>query len=72
MQAILLDVVVFLFSILTQLVGLVPASGFAIQTLYTTIFLGTVVASVYCIIQSFMGRYAEIPAVSDAVYMQVR
>lgn len=72
MQAIMLDIVVFLFSILTDIVKLVPASGFALQTLYTTIFLGIVVASLYSIVQSLIGRYAEIPALSDAVYMQVR
>jgi Chloroplast import apparatus Tic20-like len=72
MQAILLDIIIFLFSILTDVVGLVPSSGFAIQTLYTTIFLGIVVAVAYSVIQSLLGRYAEIPAVSDAVYMQVR
>ncbi|MBO3462789.1 hypothetical protein G7B40_001850 [Aetokthonos hydrillicola Thurmond2011] len=72
MQAIMLDIVVFLFSILTDLVRLVPASGFALQTLYTTIFLGILVASLYSIVQSLIGRYAEIPALSEAVYMQVR
>ncbi|NDJ24543.1 hypothetical protein GS682_23450 [Nostoc sp. B(2019)] len=72
MQAILLDIIIFLFSILTDLVGLVPSSGFAIQTLYTTIFIGVVAAVAYSVIQSLLGRYAEIPAVSDAVYMQVR
>ncbi|TFI51322.1 hypothetical protein BLD44_026565 [Mastigocladus laminosus UU774] len=71
MQAILLDIVVFLFGILTDIVGLLPSGGFAIQTLYTTIFLGIVAASVYSIIQSLLGRYAEIPAISDAVYMQL-
>jgi len=72
MQAILLDIVIFLFSILMDIVGLVPTGGFAIQTLSTTIFLGIVAAVGYSVIQSVIGRYAEIPAVSDAVYMQVR
>ncbi|MEH2282068.1 MAG: Tic20 family protein [Nostoc sp.] len=72
MQAILLDIIIFLFSILTDVVGLVPAGGFAIQTLSTTIFIGIVGAVAYSVIQSVSGRYAEIPAISDAVYMQVR
>jgi uncharacterized membrane protein len=72
MQAIILDIVIFLCSILTDIVKLVPGSGFAMQTLYTTIFLGIVVAVVYSVFQSLMGRYAEIPAISDAVHMQVR
>lgn len=72
MQAIILDIVVFLCGILTDLVKFVPGSGFAMQTLYTTIFMGIVGAVVYSIFQSLNGRYAEIPAISDAVYMQVR
>ncbi|MCC5657331.1 hypothetical protein LC608_10105 [Nostoc sp. XA010] len=72
MQAILLDIIIFLFSILTDVVGLVPVGGFAIQTLSTTIFIGIVGAAAYSVIQSVSGRYAEIPAISDAVYMQVR
>ncbi|MHC5757888.1 Tic20 family protein [Nostoc sp.] len=72
MQAILLDIIIFLFSILTDVVGLVPSGGFAIQTLSTTIFIGIVGAVAYSVIQSVSGHYAEIPAISDAVYMQVR
>ncbi|MBE9236928.1 hypothetical protein IQ227_13060 [Anabaena aphanizomenioides LEGE 00250] len=72
MQAIILDIVVFLCGILTDLVKFVPGSGFAMQTLYTTIFMGIVGAVVYSVFQSLNGRYAEIPAISDAVYMQVR
>jgi uncharacterized membrane protein len=72
MQAILLDIIIFLFSILTDVVGIIPSGGFAIQTLSTTIFLGIIVAVVYSVAQSLLGRYAEIPAISDAVYMQVR
>ena len=72
MQAIILDIVIFLCSILTDIVKLVPGSGFAMQTLYTTIFMGIVAAVVYSVAQSLMGKYAEIPAISDAVYMQVR
>lgn len=72
MQAIILDIVIFLCGILTDLVRLVPGSGFAIQTLETTIFLGIVAAVVYSVAQSLMGKYAEIPAISDAVHMQVR
>ncbi|MEH2388954.1 MAG: Tic20 family protein [Nostoc sp.] len=72
MQAILLDIIIFLFGILTDVVRLIPSSGFAIQTLSTTIFIGIVGAVAYSVIQSVSGRYAEIPAISDAVYMQVR
>jgi Chloroplast import apparatus Tic20-like len=72
MQAILLDIVIFLCRIMTDVIGLVPSSDFAVQTLYTTIFLGIVGAAIYSIAQSLLGRYAEIPAISEAVYTQVR
>ncbi|CDN15807.1 MAG: hypothetical protein HRU34_04235 [Richelia sp.] len=72
MQAILIDIAIFLFGVLTDLVNLISIGNFAIQTLSTTIFLGVVAAVAYSIAQSLMGRYAEIPAISDAVYMQVR
>jgi hypothetical protein len=72
MQAILIDIIIFLFGILTDVVRLIPATGFATQTLYTTIFLGVMAAVIYSVAQSLLGRYAEIPAISDAVYMQVR
>lgn len=71
MQSLLLAISIFLCGILTQIIGLVSGS-FAIQTLYTTIFLGILVAVIYSVAQSLMGRYAEIPAISEAVYMQVR
>ncbi|MBW4612118.1 MAG: hypothetical protein KME21_02345 [Desmonostoc vinosum HA7617-LM4] len=72
MQAILLDIVIFLCSILLRILTPVPGAGFAIETLASTIFLGIVAAVVYSVVQSLIGRYAEIPAISDAVYMQVR
>lgn len=72
MQAILLDIVIFLCSILIRVLTQVPGTAFAIETLANTIFLGIVAAVVYSVANSLMGRYAEIPAISDAVYMQVR
>lgn len=72
MQAILLDIVGVLFSFILEILTPIPGTGFAIQTLANTIFLGIVAAVVYSVVQSLIGRYAEIPAISDAVYMQVR
>jgi uncharacterized membrane protein len=72
MQALLLDIVIFLFSILTDMIRLLPSTGFVTETLYTTIFLGILVAVGYSTVYSLMGRYAEIPAISEAVYTQVR
>lgn len=72
MQAILLDIVLILCGLLVPVLSSIPGSGFAMQTLTNTIFIGLVAAVIYSIVQTFMGRYAEIPAISDAVYMQVR
>ncbi|AFZ25363.1 Chloroplast import component protein (Tic20) [Cylindrospermum stagnale PCC 7417] len=72
MQAILLDIIIFLCSILLKILVPIPGAGFAIETVANTIFLGVVASVVYSVIQSLSGRYAEIPAISDAVHMQVR
>ncbi|OKH26361.1 Tic20 family protein [Chroogloeocystis siderophila] len=72
MQAILITVALFLCSILMQILALIPGATFAIATIANTIFLGVFIAAAYAVIQSLLGRYAEIPAISDAVYMQVR
>ncbi len=71
MQSLLLGISIFLCGILMQIVAIISGQ-FAIQTLSTTAFLGILVAVVYSLAQSLMGRYAEIPTISDAVYMQVR
>jgi uncharacterized membrane protein len=73
MQAILLDIILVLCNVILNLVlGPALGSGLLMQTLYNVIFLGTIVAVVYSVVQSALGRYAEIPTLSEAVYMQVR
>lgn len=73
MQAILLSIVIFIGGILLSLLGK-PLSSLPLllETILNTVFIGIVVASIYGIVQSALGRYAEIPAVSEAAYMQVR
>lgn len=72
MQAILIDIVIFLCSLVLRSVPVVPGTIFAIQTLASILFVGIVAAVVYSVFQSLSGRYAEIPTLSEAVYMQVR
>ncbi|GAX34628.1 Tic20 family protein [Nodularia sp. NIES-3585] len=72
MQAILLNIVLFLCDILRQVLISVPGADFALETISNTIFIGILAAVVYSVAQSLFGRYAEIPAISDAVHMQVR
>jgi uncharacterized membrane protein len=72
MQAILLDILLVLFGLLLQI--LLPALGVNLltETLLNIVFIGTVAASGYSIVQSLLGRYAEIPTLSEAVHAQVR
>lgn len=73
MQAILLSIIVSLCSIvINYLIGPILGTGLLMETLYNVIFLGILAAVVYSVAQSVMGRYAEIPTLSDAVHMQVR
>jgi uncharacterized membrane protein len=76
MQALLLDIVMFLvrlvFGLVLKLLVAIPNGTFALETLSSTIFLGIVAAVGYSVVQCIRGKYAEIPAISDAVYMQVR
>jgi len=72
MQAILLDILLVLLRLATQILGEGLGQNLLTETLYNVVFLGTLAACFYAIIQSALGRYAEIPALSEAVYGQVR
>ena len=73
MQAILISIVVFLCQLLIDfLLAPVLGGSLILETLYNVVFLGVIAAVVYSVVQSAMGRYAEIPTISNAVYMQVR
>ncbi|ACK73161.1 conserved hypothetical protein [Gloeothece citriformis PCC 7424] len=72
MQAILLDILVFLLGLVFPFVITALGDNIITQTLSNTIFLGTLIACLYCIIQSALGKYAEIPGISEAAYTQVR
>ena len=73
MQAILIDIVLVLCSlVMNYLLQPVLRGGLALETLNNTIFLGVLVAVGYAIAQSIMGRYAEIPTISEAAHAQVR
>ncbi len=78
MQAILIDIVLFLCNVVdTYLLGptLGKAGGasFLIEVLYNVIFLGTLAAVAYCVVQVVRGLYPDkIPSLSEIVAMQVR
>jgi uncharacterized membrane protein len=73
MQAILLDILLILGRIILDLV-LVPVAGtgLVVDTVLNVILLGILAAVGYSVVQSLRGEYAEIPTLSEAVYMQVR
>jgi uncharacterized membrane protein len=71
MQAILLDIILILCGLVLSILG-GSLGGFIMETLSNMIFLGVLASFIYAVVQSAMGRYAEIPTISDAVYMQVR
>jgi Chloroplast import apparatus Tic20-like len=72
MQALLLDIILMLCGLILDIVRTGLAGGLIIETLYNTVFLAIIASVGYAIVQSIRGRYAEIPAISDAVKMQVR
>ena len=72
MQAILFDILLVLCGFLLEILGRGLGVNLFIETLYNVIFLGTLAACFYSIIQSALGRYAEIPTISEAAYSQVR
>ncbi|HEY9847073.1 MAG TPA: Tic20 family protein [Candidatus Caenarcaniphilales bacterium] len=72
MQAILVDIVLFLFQLILRILASVVSAGFLLETFSNFVFIGVVAVFVYSVVQSLRGRYAEIPTLSEAVYMQVR
>lgn len=72
MQAILIDIIVVMCSLVLSFLGGAIGTGLIGQTIANVVFLGVVASVGYSVVQSCLGRYAEIPTISDAVYMQVR
>ncbi|MCU0536812.1 MAG: hypothetical protein MUD14_23230 [Hydrococcus sp. Prado102] len=73
LQVILLDIVLIVGGIVLDILkpGF-PANSLLMLTLFNTVFLGTVAASIYGIVQSARGFYAELPGIAEAAYSQVR
>ena len=72
MQAILIDILLFLCSLVLNYV--LGGIGFSLitETFYNVVFLATLSSCIYAIVQSLLGKYAEIPTISQAAYSQVR
>lgn len=71
MQAILLDILLVLCTFAMNILGR-GLGNLLVETLSNVLFLGTLVICGYSMVQSLLGRYAEIPTLSEAVYAQVR
>lgn len=71
MQSILIGIILILCQLALEILLRGLGVGLLIETLYNVIFLGTLAACFYSIIQSVLGRYAEIPTISEAAYTQI-
>jgi uncharacterized membrane protein len=72
MQTILIGILLSLLQIATRYL-LQPLFGntIIIEVFFNVVFLGAVSACIYCMIQSALGRYPEIPVISEATYSQI-
>ncbi|MEM9137849.1 MAG: Tic20 family protein, partial [Cyanobacteria bacterium P01_F01_bin.42] len=68
MQALMLTIILF---VLQLVIGLLGPLSFITTTLNTSVFLAVLTVFIFAVVQSFRGLYAELPSISEAVYMQV-
>lgn len=74
MQAILIDILlalcglvnIYILNGVREFLPLIP------DTFSNIVFIATLTACIYAIVQSVSGKYAEIPTISQAAYSQVR
>ena len=72
MQAILIDIALILCSLVVPFLANVIQVPLVVETLYNTIFLAILIACVYAVSSSLMGRDSEMPLITEAARMQVR
>ena len=72
MQAILISIVLAIISLIYNLILQPLIRGFFAEVLFNTIFLGVLAMVGYSVVQSVRGRYAEMPLISEASYLQTR
>jgi len=74
-QALLLNIALFLVQVLMQVFGMLFVSlGLAamVSILATTALLGVIAITIYAWVQNIRGHYAEVPVLSDAAYAWIR
>ncbi|MDJ0746563.1 MAG: hypothetical protein QNJ32_24830 [Xenococcaceae cyanobacterium MO_167.B27] len=67
MQALLIDIALVLLNMGLGILGL----GIITTTLGSLVFIFTLAVCIYSIVQCSLGKYPEIPSISQAVYSQV-
>ncbi len=72
MQAILISILLALISLIYDVILASLIEGFLAEVLFNTIFLGVLAMVGYSVVQSARGRYAEMPLISEASYLQTR
>ena len=71
LQSILIGILVSLIGIVLNFLFRGIGLNLVLETLFNLVFLGTLAASLYGIVQSILGRRAEIPTISEAAYSQL-
>jgi len=72
MQAILIDILLILCNIVVSIFGGGFSGSLIVESLTNIVFLSTLAVCLYSMIQSALGKYAEIPTISEAAASQVR
>ena len=69
-QGLLLFIIVILITVIVKLLGQISFLYFILEIILNVTFLGIVAAFLYSVFQCAMGKYAEIPVISNAAYQQ--
>jgi uncharacterized membrane protein len=72
MQAILISILLAIIDLIYDVILQPLIRGFFAEVLFNTIFLGVLAMVGYSVVQSVRGRYAEMPLISEASYLQTR
>ena len=71
LQAILIDILLILVSLVFTVLLAPLGGGFALRTLSNTVFLAALLLVAFGMVQSLRGQEADVPTLSEAVRMQL-
>jgi uncharacterized membrane protein len=72
MQALLMDILLAVFGLILGIFPNLTGLNLILETLFNMAFLATILACLYSMLSSVLGKYAEIPTISEVAYNQVR